>query len=152
AGVLEEHLIELAPHDLPGLRALVRLVVPEVERGRQLSARADELHAVLLDEVALLHLRQHVQPAEHPVGLRDERFADVKAGKALGLEQLAPAAALREQRGRRRARGSAANHHYVRAVAVLSGRKHPSVLCGYERSGARPCCASSHTATSSRYV
>ena len=29
AGVVEHHLVELAPHDLPGLRALVRLVVDE---------------------------------------------------------------------------------------------------------------------------
>ena len=34
AGVLEHHLIELAAHHLPRLRALVRLVVPEVKRRR----------------------------------------------------------------------------------------------------------------------
>ena len=38
AGVLEHHLVELAAHDLPRLRALVRLVVPEVERRRLLAA------------------------------------------------------------------------------------------------------------------
>ena len=37
ARVVEHHLVELAAHDLPGLRALVRLVVPEVERRRQLA-------------------------------------------------------------------------------------------------------------------
>jgi hypothetical protein len=37
ARVLEHHLVELAAHDLPGLRALVRLVVPEVEGRRQLA-------------------------------------------------------------------------------------------------------------------
>ena len=32
AGVVEHHLVELAAQHLPGLRALVRLVVAEVER------------------------------------------------------------------------------------------------------------------------
>jgi hypothetical protein len=66
AGVLEHHLIELAAHDLPGLRALVRLVVVEVERRRFLAGGVHELHAVLLDEVALLHLLEHVEPLEAP--------------------------------------------------------------------------------------
>ncbi len=66
AGVVEHHLVELAAHHLPGLRALVRLVVPEVERRRQLAAGVDELHAVLLDEVALLHLVEHVEPLRAP--------------------------------------------------------------------------------------
>ena len=80
--------VELAADDLPGLRALVRLVVPEVERRRQLAGGVDELHAVLLDEVALLHLRQHVEPLEHPVRLGDQRLADVEARKVLALEEL----------------------------------------------------------------
>ena len=88
ARVVQHHLVELAAHDLPGLRALVRLVVPEIERRRQLAVRVDELHAVLLDEVALLHLRQHVEPLEHPVGLGNQRLADVEARKALALEEL----------------------------------------------------------------
>ena len=73
ARVVEHHLIELAAHDLPGLRTLVRFVIPEVKRRRELAARVDELHAVLLDEMAPLHLRQHVEPLEHPVclGMRD---------------------------------------------------------------------------------
>ena len=36
ARVLEQHVVELAAHHLPGLRALVRFVVPEVE-GRRLA-------------------------------------------------------------------------------------------------------------------
>src|SRR6188474_2053664 len=73
ARVVQHHLIELAAHHLPGLRALVRLVVPEVERRRQLPARAHELDAVLLDEVALLHLLEHAEPLQHPIRLRDQR-------------------------------------------------------------------------------
>jgi len=72
AGVVEHHVIEFAAHDLPGLRAFVRLVVPEIERRRQLAVGIDELHAVLLDEVALLHLLEHVEPLQHPVGLGDQ--------------------------------------------------------------------------------
>ena len=98
ARVVEHHLVELAADDLPGLRALVRLVVPEVERRRQLAARIDELDAVLLDEVAPLHLRQHVEPLEHPVGLRNQRLADVKARELLALEEPDSDAPLREQR------------------------------------------------------
>ena len=98
ARVVEHHLVELAADDLPGLRALVRLVVPEVERRRQLAVRVDELDAVLLDEVALLHLRQHVQPLEHPVGFRNQRLADVESRKALALEERDRQPVLRDQR------------------------------------------------------
>jgi hypothetical protein len=64
AGVVEHHLVELAADDLPGLRALVRFVVPEVQRGRRLSASVDELNTVLLREVTPLHLVQHVESLE----------------------------------------------------------------------------------------
>ena len=90
AGVVEHHLVELAAHDLPRLRALVRLVVPEVERRRQLAAGVDELHAVLLDEVAALHLLEHAEPLQHPVGFGNQRLADVEARKSLALEQARP--------------------------------------------------------------
>ncbi len=74
------------------------LVVPEVERRRLLAGGVDELHAVLLDDVALLHLRQHVEPLEDPVGLRNRRFADVEARKAFAFEDRDPEALLRKQR------------------------------------------------------
>src|SRR5437764_1243799 len=48
AGVVEGELVELAAADLPGLRCLVRPVVDEVERLRQLAPLVDELDAVLL--------------------------------------------------------------------------------------------------------
>ena len=51
AGVIEHHPVELAADDLPGLRAFVRLVVPEVDRCRQSAGGVDGLHAVLPDEV-----------------------------------------------------------------------------------------------------
>ena len=109
ARVLEQHLVELAAHDLPGLRALVRLVVPEVERRRLLAARVDELHAELLDEVALLHLLEHAEPLEHPVGLGNQRFADVEAREHLALEELDLQPLLGEQRGNGGPSGSAAD-------------------------------------------
>src|SRR6266550_2272200 len=91
----------------------MRLVILEVERRRELPARVDELHAVLLDEMARLHLRQHVQPLQHPVGFRDERFADVKTRKPLALEQLDLDTLLRQQRRHRRPRRTTTNHHDV---------------------------------------
>jgi hypothetical protein len=113
ARVVEQHLVELAAHDLPRLRTLVRLVVPEIERRRQFAGRVDELHAVLLDEVALLHLRQHVQPLQDPVGFRNQRLADVKPRKLLALEQPDAQPMLREDGGRRGSSRTAADDNYV---------------------------------------
>ena len=109
ARVLEQHLVELAPDHLPGLRALVRLVVVEVERRRELAARVHELHAVLLHEVALLHLLQHANPLEDPVGLGNQRFADVKAGERLALEEPDCVAAIGDEGRYRRTGGAAAD-------------------------------------------
>ena len=113
ARVLEHHLVELAPDHLPGLRALVRLVVVEVERRGQPAAGIDELHAVLLDEGAGLHLRQHVQPLQHPVRLGNQRLADVEPGKPLALEQGDAHATLGEERRNGGAGGAAADHDDV---------------------------------------
>ena len=99
AGVVEHHLVEFAADHLPGLRAFVRLVVPEVEGRRLPAARVDELHAVLLDEGAGLHLRQHVELLQHPVGLGNQRLPDVKAGESIALEELHTIAALSDERG-----------------------------------------------------
>src|SRR5205085_4029460 len=107
AGVVEHHRVELAADHLPGLRALVRLVVVEVERGRLLAGGRDELDTKLLDEGAGLHLVEHVKTAEDPVRLGDERLADVEAGEALALEELDAQAVLGEE-GRDGAAGRAA--------------------------------------------
>ena len=92
AGVVEHHRVELAADHLPGLRAFVRLVVVEVERRRLLPGRVDELHAVFLDEGAGLHLVEHVQTLEHPIGFGNQRLADVEAREFLALVEanLAP--------------------------------------------------------------
>ena len=58
AGVVEGEFVELTADDLPCLRRLMRLVVPEIERLRKFPALVNELHAVLLDEAARLHLLQ----------------------------------------------------------------------------------------------
>ena len=116
ARVVQHHLVELAAHHLPRLGALVRLVVPEVERRRELPVGVRELHAVLLDEAARLHLRQHVEPLEHPVRLGNERLADVKPRKALAFEQLHAHALLRQQRRHGRSGGSTADDHYWRCI------------------------------------
>ena len=88
AGVVQHQLVELAAAHLPGLAALVRLVVEEVERLAKLAVLVDELHAVLLDEVAPLHLVEHVEPLEHPIRFGDQRFADVEPREVLAFEEL----------------------------------------------------------------
>src|SRR5438128_12588420 len=85
----------------------MRFVIPEVERCRLLTPGVDELHAVLLNEAALVHLRKHVEPLQHPVGLRDQGFADVKTREALAIEQLDAVSLLREGRRRGRSRRTA---------------------------------------------
>ena len=88
AGVVQQHLVEFAAANLPRLAAFVRVVLGKVERFRQSATLGYELHAVLLDEVAALHFIEHVQPLQHRVGVRDQRFADVKTRKMFALEQL----------------------------------------------------------------
>jgi hypothetical protein len=113
AGVVEVELVELAAPHLPRLARLVRLVLVEVERLRQLAALVDELHRVLLDEVARLHLLQHPGPLQPVVGVRDHRLADVEAREVLALEQLDAVALLRQERRAGGAGGAAANDYHV---------------------------------------
>ena len=114
AGVVEVELVELAADDLPRLRRLVRLVVPEVERLRELAVLVDELDAVLLDEVARLHLLQQAGALEGEVGIRDHRLADVEAREVVALEEFDAIALLGEQRRDGRAGGPAADHDDIR--------------------------------------
>src|SRR5207249_9614377 len=81
----------------------------EVKRLGQLALLANELNAVLFDEPASPHLGQHVEALENPVGLGNERLADVKAREALALEQLNLDALLSDERGRGGPRWPAAN-------------------------------------------
>src|SRR5262245_9583821 len=98
ASVVEHQVVELTAAALPGLARRVRVVVDDVERPLQLAPLVYELDRGLLDEVARPQLRQHVEPLEDEVGLRDERLADVESGELLTLEQLHLAAVLGEQR------------------------------------------------------
>ena len=88
ARIVQHHLIELAAGHLPGLRALMGFVVPEIKGRRQFAVRVDELHAVLLDEVAVLHFRQHVQALQNPISLGNQRFTDVETRETLALETV----------------------------------------------------------------
>jgi hypothetical protein len=63
--------------------------------------------------VAALHLLEHVQPLQHPVGFGDQRFADVKAGKLLSFEEADFQSALRQDRRRGGSGGSAADHNDI---------------------------------------
>ena len=113
ARVLQHHVVELAAHHLPGLRAFVRLVVPEVEGRRQLAVGVDELHAVLFDEAALLHLLEHVEPLEDPIRFGDERFANVEARELLALEQRHLQSGLGEKGRRGRAGRPATDYNDI---------------------------------------
>ena len=77
----DEHLPALTRNlkRIPDFSWLIGL--PHVEIERLQGDVLANFPTVLLDEAALLHLRQHVEPLEHPVGLGDERFADVKPRK-----------------------------------------------------------------------
>jgi hypothetical protein len=122
--VFQHHLVELAPLHLPGLRALVGLVVPEVEGCGELAVGIDELHAVLLHEMTLLHLRQHAETLQHPVGLGDQRFPDVEPRKPLALEELHPKPLVREQGGGGGAGRTASDHDDVRSQGLFSRIDH----------------------------
>ena len=122
AGVVEHEVVEFTSANLPRLRRLVRLVVPEVERFGELAVLGHELHAVLLDEVAPLQLVEHVEPLEHPVGLGNQRLANVKAGEVVTLKQGDLVPLLGNQRRGGRARGTTTHHHHV--VIVPGSRLH----------------------------
>ena len=126
ARVVEHHLVELAAHHLPGLRALVRLVVPEVERRRQLAARVDELDAVLLDEVALLHLRQHVQALQHPVGFAGSAIRRCGSAGNARARRAAPCSPAGRSAWTRGPAGPAADHHHVGIAGPIACRSSSS--------------------------
>ena len=120
ARVVEQHLVELAAQHLPGAGRFVLQMLEEVERQRCAPAGADELHAVLLREVRLLHLVEHADALEREVTVGQQRFADVIAGKLFFLEHHDAAALLRQHRRRRRARGTAADHDGVVAITLCT--------------------------------
>src|SRR5262245_6346083 len=96
----------------------MRLVIPEIERRGEFAVRIDELNAVLLHEVAFLHLGEHVQTFENPVGFRNQRFADVEAWELLTLEQFDRTALLGEKGRRSRTGRATADHYNIRAVEI----------------------------------
>src|SRR5262245_1168542 len=97
----------------------MRLVVPEIEWRGLFSLGVHELNAVLLDEVAALHFRQHVQPLQNPVGFGDQRLADVESGEMFTFEELDLIAVLGDECRRGGSGGTTANHDNVGA-----GRNH----------------------------
>ena len=67
----------------------MRLVVPEVERRRQLAALAlTNCTLYFLTKWLAFILSSMLEPLEDPVGLGDQRLADVEAREALALEEL----------------------------------------------------------------
>src|SRR5688572_2360563 len=63
--------------------------------------------------MALLHLGEHVQTLQHPVGVGDERLADMEAREMLAFEELDLETFLGDQRGRRGAGRAAADDEGV---------------------------------------
>jgi hypothetical protein len=120
-GVPQHHEIELTSHHLPSLRAFMRLVVEKIERGGYLAAGTDELNAIFLDEMARIHFVEHFEPAEDPIGLRDQRLADVEAREPLALEELDSMAPLGNQRRDRAAGWTAPDDDHIRHFATVVG-------------------------------
>src|SRR5262245_54288295 len=117
-GVIQKHLVELAANHLPGLRTLVRPVVPKVKGRRAFAAWREKLNAVFLDEIALLHLRQHVQAVQDPVRFGNQRFTDVKAWESFPLEEFYATALLSDEGGHRRAGRPATDNNDVRMICA----------------------------------
>jgi len=78
--ILEQQLVELRPLDLPRLRTLTRIAIPEEKRLRLFAGMRHELDAELRHKVAVLHTFQDPQSLERPIRFRHQRFADMKAG------------------------------------------------------------------------
>src|SRR5579883_119674 len=95
----------------------MRFIVVEIEGSRLLALGIDELNTVFLYEGTGLHFVEHLEALEHPVGFRNQRFADVETRKAVALEQLDLDAELGQKRGNRTARWPAADDDNVRRLA-----------------------------------
>jgi hypothetical protein len=112
-GVIEHHCVKFAPHDLPRLGTFVRFVVMKIKRRGFLAGGIYELHAVFLDEVALLHFIEHADPFEHPIGFRNQRFADMEPRKRLALIERDIYAALGEHGRNGTSGGTTANNDHI---------------------------------------
>ena len=103
AGVVQQHLVELAAEHLPRHGRLVVHVLEEVKGGRDLALRAGKLHGILPRKGRSVHAFNHTDPLQGEVAERQQRLADVVAGEPLFFEHQHPAAVLGQDR---RGRGS----------------------------------------------
>ncbi len=106
---IEQDLVELLPADLVGLRARDLFRAVEFDRTAGAAVVGRKLHAPLDRKAGGLDPLGEAELGEGIVGRRDQRLADVEAGKALPLEQHDPVPAGGERNGRRAARGPAAS-------------------------------------------
>ncbi len=98
--MLDEHLVEFAPEDLPALGdGFAVVAIEEIERLTGAPVGGHELNAELFDEVALLHPGDESESFERAVGEGNERFADVIAGKFFPFENQHTVAGLGQQAG-----------------------------------------------------
>src|SRR4051812_21470613 len=63
--------------------------------------------------MALLHLLQHADPLQHPVGFGDERFADMESREAFAFEQSDAPAAVGNESCHGGSRGTTADDYHV---------------------------------------
>src|SRR4051794_11947897 len=63
--------------------------------------------------MALLHLLQHADPLQHPVGFGDERFADMESREAFSFEQSDAPAAVGNESCHGGSRGTTADDYHV---------------------------------------
>ena len=111
AGVLEQHLVELAARHLEGpLRLAVRAAVEIDLAGAVVH---DELETLLLDVIDLVELVEDPEVLEDGEAEGGDRLADVEAGELGALEDEDLAPSLSEPGAAGRTRGTAANDHDV---------------------------------------
>ncbi len=99
-GVIEQHLVEPRALDLPGLRLRDAAGLREAGVEFDAAVAGAERGAPLLREAHRAHLILHAERVERVVHGGEQRLADMKARKAVALEQHDAMAAARDHGGR----------------------------------------------------
>ncbi len=120
AGMLVQHLVEILPPHLVGVRRAFADGAREREGVVAVLVVGLEIRAGL-EHAERAHLVEHAEPLEHRKIHRQQRFADVKARMVRLLERDHSMAAPRQQRRGGAAGRTAADH---RDVALLARHIH----------------------------
>src|SRR5204863_4067032 len=105
-GVLQQQMVEGFPLDLVRVGVRPQAALEEIEAPLHGPVVADELRAVLEDELLLLQKLRQFQAIEELLVQGEERLADVEAREMLPLEDDGLEARPRQDAGGRRARGT----------------------------------------------